>query len=95
MDVLDFTDRHFFYRHFSHDLRNAGLGVDFAHRRASRVSYDPDDARNKIFSGVVGQCLYTSCLDGNYRFEIVDRVYYFSWLDDYRYALGVMMIEYF
>jgi hypothetical protein len=89
MDVLDHTDGHFFHLHFPDDWRYASLGNSIAYHRTSRFSDDPNNARDKIFFGFARECLYPSSVARINGFGVVDRVYYFIGLDNYRYALGV------
>ncbi len=95
MDVLDQTDGYFFHQHFPDDRRYAGLGTGVADHRASRFSDDPDDAGDEVFFGIAGQCLYPSGMARIDRPGAVDRNHHFGRLGDYRYALGVIIIEYF
>jgi hypothetical protein len=93
MDVLDQTDGYFFHQHFPDDRRYAGLGTGVADHRTARFSDDPDNAGDEIFFGVAGQCLYPSGVARIDKFGVVDCDDHIFVLGNYRYALGVKVIE--
>ena len=95
MDVLDGADSHFLHYHFPDDLRHACLGIGVAYHRTPGFSDDSDHAGYAVLFGVVRQCLYPSRLARAYGFGAMDRDDYFSRVGDYRYALGVIVIENF
>ena len=93
MDVLDQTDGYFFHQYFLDDLRYACLGAGLADCRTSRIYDDPDNAGNKIFSGVVRQCIYPSRMAWIHRSSTMVWNDHICGLGDCGDAVGVIMIE--